>query len=162
MAYTSNGFMSLDNNVLGTTNNQFGGFTSNVPGLAPAPGSIGLNLGVNQNMDYASGFMQDPGLGGTQSLWDTFSGSAFDKTNVNTGVTSQGWLSPTIGAISGIGGLALGVNQLNLGKEQLATQKSMWQKQFDMQQEEYTYQKERRQAENDAYARARQANNAGQ
>lgn len=67
-----------------------------------------------------------PGV--VESLKGYIPGGFLDSTDTKTGIKTQGWSSPALGAVAGLGNAYMGMQQLNLAKETLANNK----RQFDM------------------------------
>lgn len=104
--------------------------TPNQVGFAP---TIDVNSNLNLDSSNVNGEQGD-------FFSNLFSG-AF--TNDQGG---QGWLSPTLGAASGVAQTFLGFQQLSEGKKQNRIAQNQWQQQFDIQKGEY----DRRTAERNA------------
>lgn len=80
----------------------------------------------NATPDFTDALPQSPSL--LETLKGYIPGGFLDSTDTKTGIKTQGWSSPALGVVAGLGNAYMGMQQLNLAKETLANNK----RQFDM------------------------------
>lgn len=109
-------------------------------------------LSNNATPDFTDALPQSPSL--LETLKGYIPGGFLDSTDTKTGIKTQGWSSPALGVVAGLGNAYMGMQQLNLAKETLANNK----RQFDM---NYGAQRTTTNARLEDRQKARVASNAG-